>query len=141
MKRLLIALSMACIMALPLGCSSTKAVTPAEIMTGTTWELSSIKGKKAEAANYNKGLPHAIFTLDNKVSGNAGCNQYSGSYNLNDEGGINISQVISTKIFCEGNGENDYLKALQEADAAEVDKDKLVLLKGVDEVLVFVPKK
>jgi len=141
MKRLIIALGAACMIALPFSCSSTKAVSPTEIITGTTWELSSINGKKAEAVNYNKGLPGAIFTTDNKVSGYAGCNQYSGSYNLNDEGGINVSQVISTKMFCEGNGENDYLKALQEADAAEVDKDKLVLLKGVDEILVFVPKK
>lgn len=122
-------------------CSSAKSGSVAGTLTSTSWELASINGKDADPSNYNSGLPVAQFSPDNKISGNGGCNRYNGSYNLNDEGGINISQMASTKMFCPGEGEGEYLKALESADAASVEKDKLVLYRGVDEVLVFIPKK
>ncbi len=122
-------------------CNSTKAVSSLDVLTETNWQLESINGRQADAANYNSGLPVAYFSKDNKITGNGGCNRFSGSYNLNEEGGINISQVISTKMFCPGDGEGEYMKALETVNAAKVDKDKLVLLKGVDEVLVFRLKK
>ncbi|MXN92464.1 META domain-containing protein [Flavobacterium sp. Sd200] len=121
-------------------CNSTKAVSSLDVLTTKDWELTTINGQPVDASKYNSGVPVANFSKDNKISGNGGCNRYSGSYNLNEEGGINISQVIATKMFCPGDGEGEYMKALETANAAMVDKDKLVLLNGVDEVLVFKPK-
>jgi len=122
-------------------CGTAKSGPAIDILTDTNWQLTTINGKAADSTNYNSGFPVATFSTDNKIMGNGGCNRYSGSYNINDEGGINISQMASTKMFCPGNGESDYLKALESADGASVEKDKLVLLKGIEEVLVFKPKK
>ena len=140
MKRLL-TLSAVALIAVFQSCSSTKSGNTIGVLTDTNWQLSTIYGKPADSTNYNSGLPVAYFSTDNKISGNGGCNRYSGSYNLNEENGINISQMVSTKMFCPGTGENDYLKALESADNAVVEKDKLILLKGIDEVLIFKPKK
>ena len=140
MKRIL-SFSAIALIALFQSCGSTKSGSVLDSLTDTNWELTTINGKPAVETNYNSGLPVAYFSKDNKITGNGGCNRYNGSYNLNDEGGINISQMASTKMFCPGEGEGDYLKALESADGATVEKDKLVLLKGVDEVLVFKPKR
>jgi len=142
MKAFIMGLSAALVMVLAPACSSTKSTdVSVNLITATSWELSTINGKQADATNYNSGLPVANFSTDNKITGKSGCNSYSGSYNLNDEGGINMSEFISTKMFCPGQGESDYLKALNTVNVAHIDKDKLVLLNGVEEVLVFVPKK
>jgi len=122
-------------------CGTVKSGSEMDSLTETNWELTTINGKAADSTNYNSGLPVAYFSTDNKITGNGGCNRYNGSYNINEEGGINISQMASTKMFCPGEGEGEYLKALESADGASVDKDKLVLFKGVDEILIFRPKK
>jgi len=139
MKRIL-TLGAVVMMAVIQSCGTAKSGSAAAALTDINWQLTTINGKAADSANYNSGLPVANFSSDNKITGNGGCNRYSGSYNLNDEGGINISQMASTKMFCPGEGEGDYLKALESADGATVEKDKLVLFKGVEEVLVFKPK-
>jgi heat shock protein HslJ len=141
MKKIISIVTTVVLVTLLQSCNSTKAVSANDILTSTEWELSSVNGKAADAASYNSGLPVATFTADHKIMGNGGCNRFSGSYNLNDEGGINVSQIASTKMFCPGDGENQFMKALETVDVAVVDKDKLVLLKGVDEVLIFKPKK
>lgn len=142
MKRLLMGLSAAFILVLTASCGSTKSTDESvNLLTDINWQLKTIEGKDAVASNYNSGLPEATFTVDNKISGNSGCNRYSGSYNLNEEGGINMSEFISTKMFCPGNGEAEYLKALNTVNVAKVEKDKLVLYDGVKEILVFTPKK
>jgi heat shock protein HslJ len=119
-------------------CKSTDTASSTTLLTSGNWQLESINGKKADAAEFKNGLPTASFNIDHKIAGKSGCNQYGGSYNLNEEGGINISEVFSTKMFCDGvTGEQKYLDALAKVNLAKVDKDKLVLLKDVDEVLVF----
>lgn len=119
-------------------CRSTDTASSNALLTAGNWQLESINGKKADAAEFKNGLPTANFAIDNKITGNAGCNTYGGSYNLNDEGGINVSQVFSTKMFCDGvTGEAKYLDALGKVNVAKIDKDKLVLLTDVEEVLVF----
>ena len=122
-------------------CGSTQGTTSAAMLTANTWELSEINGTAVSASNYSRGLPNVTFTTDNKITGNGGCNGFSGSYNLNDEGGMNISQVMATKMFCEGANEGDFFAALDKVTMTKIDKDKLILMNGVDEVLVFIPKK
>ncbi len=122
-----------------LSCGSTKEVEPMAILTGNTWQLSTMNGSAVDASAY-RTLPFISFTTDNKVMGNGGCNSFSGSYNLNDEGGINMSQLISTKMACDGVNETEFFNTLEKANMTKIDADKLTLLNGVDEVLVFVPK-
>ncbi len=123
------------------GCGGAKSIHSTDMITGTVWELSSINGKKVDAASLPNGAPTATFDKEHKISGNSSCNGYGGSYNLNDEGGMNISEIMATKMYCEGSIETEYFKVLEKINAAKVDKNKLTLMEGVDERLVFVPKK
>jgi heat shock protein HslJ len=113
-----------------------------DMLTATTWQLTELNGKALATADFGNGAPTATFGTDHKVGGKGGCNTYGGSYNLNQEGGMTISQVFSTKMYCENaKGENAYLQVLEGVTTAKVEKDKLTLLKGVDPVLVFKPAK
>lgn len=140
MKKLFLVASLFISTLLLSGCGGAKGADATAVLTSGTWQLQSIEGTMLSETGYSRGLPHITFTTDNKVNGNSGCNGFGGSYNLNDEGGINISQVIATKMYCEGVKENEFFKALEEAETAVIKEDKLVLMKGIDEVLVFVPK-
>lgn len=122
-------------------CGSTKEVDPIAMLTSKNWELKSINGNDVDASKFSNGLPNATFSTDNKIMGKGGCNSYSGSYNLNEEMGLNVSQVISTKMACDAlNGETEYFDALNKVNMAKIDSDKLTLMTDVTEILVFVPK-
>lgn len=123
-----------------MSCGNAKSTMPAEMLVGKTWQLTSMNGKTVSAPASGRGLPHITFTTDNKAMGNSGCNNFSGSYNLNDEGGLNISQVMATKMFCEGVNEGGFFDALDKVTTSKVEKDKLTLMNGTAEILVFVPK-
>lgn len=118
-------------------CRSAHASGDTELLTEGNWVLESLNGKPASEIGFANDLPNAVFSTDLKVTGKNGCNSYGGVYNLNVEGGINISKVFSTKMACPGNGEKEYMDALNSVNTAKIDKDKLVLLKDVTEVLVF----
>lgn len=138
MKKLFTIFTLILIGTLANSCGSTKGGSPTELLTATNWKLESINGKAISEAEFANGAPVANFSIDHKITGNGGCNRYGGSYNLNDEGGINISQVMATKMFCEGAaGETAYLDALNKVNVAKIDADKLTLLTDTEEVLVF----
>jgi heat shock protein HslJ len=141
MKKLLLALGFGAI--LITSCKTAKDATsslPVDMLTATTWQLIEINGKQVLPADFGNGFPTAAFSVDHKISGKGGCNGYGGSYNLNNEGGMNISQLMATKMWCENaQGENVYFKALEGVNAAKVEKNKLTLMKDVQAVLVFEP--
>jgi heat shock protein HslJ len=143
MKRILTSLCVLLALILTtVSCKSTTAGKPAaDVLTATGWVLSSINGKAPDATQFPNGLPDATFTTDNKMSGNAGCNRYSGTYTTGDKGAFTVGQFISTKMFCQGNGEDTFLKTLGTVNMSKITTDKLILLNGKTEVLVFVPKK
>ncbi|OAN47343.1 META domain-containing protein [Chloroflexus islandicus] len=69
---------------------------PAANLTNRQWQLIEINGQPPVAA----GQPLTItFGPDNRASGFAGCNGFSGSYRL-DGGTIAFSQIASTLIAC-----------------------------------------
>lgn len=49
----------------------------------------------------------AIFGENNRMSGNAGCNRYSTTYNANGRNRIVFQPIISTKMAC---ADNNYMK-------------------------------
>ncbi|MFL9844001.1 META domain-containing protein [Flavobacterium rhizosphaerae] len=142
MKRNLFAWGFVLMFLLLAGCGSSKSASESmEILTATDWKLSSIKGEGVDSSEYPKEIPTVTFTNDLKITGNGGCNQFGGSYNINEENGINISELVSTKMFCEGVAENKFFDALNSANIIKITEDKLVLYDEADEVLTFVPNK
>ncbi|RZJ73166.1 MAG: META domain-containing protein [Flavobacterium sp.] len=141
MKKMITTFAAAITLLITASCGSTQGTLSTAMLTAQTWELESVNGKTVSAADYSRGLPTITFGTDNKVSGNGGCNGFSGSYNLNDEGGVNFSQFMSTKMACEGTGETEFMNALDRARKAKIDKEKLTFLRGTKDILVFTAKK
>jgi heat shock protein HslJ len=75
------------------------------------------------------------------LAGMAGCNQYRGSYERDDDQ-LNVGALISTRMACvEPEGvmqqEREYLDALQSAESYAVQDEQLTITNADDTVLVF----
>jgi heat shock protein HslJ len=94
-------------------------------LTGKRWKLVELNGKPVEKTE-------AFLILDkdkNTVSGNLGCNTFTGSYDLQTGNRIKFSQIASTLKMCLNNMEiEDGLKRVFEmADNYNVNEKNLVL--------------
>jgi heat shock protein HslJ len=110
-----------------------EAVQPA--LADTSWNLTSLQG--------NEVLPGttvtAVFGQYNTLTGSAGCNEYSTSYQV-EGSSISIGSVVTTKMSCpEPEGimvqENAYLAILENLATYRIQGDQLDL-SSVDGELV-----
>jgi heat shock protein HslJ len=83
------------------------------------------------------------FEADGQLNGLAGCNQYSGSYELDDRGSITISPLVSTRMACMEDGvmeqEAAFLQALESAHSLSLVANPLLITYEGGELL-FVPR-
>ncbi len=99
-------------------------------LTGTSWIVTGYNNGKGAVTSVAAGTElTANFGADGKLSGNAGCNSYSASYQT---GGakISIGPAITTQMACEQailDQEQQYLTALTTAATYRIDGDKLEL--------------
>lgn len=141
MKRLLknSAIAFALVVGL-VSCNSSKEAVSLDALSTGTWELVKINGKDVQASDYGRGIPTVSFSKEeSRISGNGGCNTYSGPFTLSENASIEIGPVMSTKMACMngGNGESVYFKALDEVNKIKTTKDKVVFLKDDTEVLEY----
>lgn len=104
---------------------------PCPDITGSWILLSYTSGNGSMIPVPPEGRITAVFGNDSRVSGNAGCNDYSGGYTL-DGGLITIGPLVSTEKYCHSPGgvmerEQVYLSLLQTSTRFNVDGDELVL--------------
>jgi heat shock protein HslJ len=92
------------------------------------WKLIELNGSPVTPANNSKEA-HIIFhTEDNRFSGDAGCNRFAGSYQIQDNARIVFSQTIATRMMClDMDTETKFLQALEMADSYSVSGDTLTL--------------
>ena len=94
------------------------------------WEAIAINnGKEAVVSVSNGTTVTAIFGADEKLSGNAGCNTYNGTYTT-DGDKITIGPLATTRMACEQavmDQEQAYLIALSKAATYTLGKDSLEL--------------
>jgi heat shock protein HslJ len=101
-------------------------------LSGSSWEVISYNNGKQAVTSVMIGTSlTASFGTDGKVSGNSGCNSYSGTYKLNANE-VAIGPLASTKKFCgDPSGvmdqESQYLAALQSAASYQVEGNVLEL--------------
>jgi heat shock protein HslJ len=81
-------------------------------LVGTSWKLTKLEGQPvADAANST-----LVISADS-IGGNGGCNTYGGDLAQTPDG-IDISQVFSTMMACDGlDQEQAFLAALEATDA------------------------
>ncbi len=96
------------------------------------WKLTELNGKAVPAGPAFNKEPHVMFKLKgSRVTGNGGCNSFSGTYELKNNNRITLSKLISTLMACpDMDTESLFLKALQMADTYDVRGDTLILIKA-----------
>jgi heat shock protein HslJ len=107
------------------GKNSMKAYKKPAKLNGT-WELNYISGPRiAFEGLYPGKKPRIVLEVTGKhVSGNTGCNSFSGPFTL-DGSKINLSgPMILTKMFCPGDGENVFLETIKKIDSWSLTDDK-----------------
>lgn len=125
MKKIMIYLVISVPLFALVGCASSPSAGGGDL-TGKVWGLSELTGKPLAPGT---GIT-AQFTADGKVSGAAGCNQYSSTYTVSGSNISISSPVAATLMMCEPavmEQEDAYLKALGEAKTYAVKGDKLTL--------------
>jgi heat shock protein HslJ len=112
-----------------------------DALHGTSWQLDSFGPADAAVA------PGAAITLEfsagGQVGGHSGCNNYGGSYTV-QESRLHITEIVSTLKACDDEALNDqegqYLTALRTASRLALAGDGLTIWYGEDEgALRFVP--
>lgn len=122
--------------------STTPEVTDEPDLIGSTWLLVLMSGQDhATLVLRNSGIT-LRFESENRISGNGGCNGYSGNYALGGDGEIAFSEVISTLRACADNSmttqESIYLGALGSVTNYEISEQRLTLRITDLEALHFV---
>jgi heat shock protein HslJ len=112
-------------------------------ITRSDWTLQSYADTTGTLVPLKPGTQvTAIFGIDGRVSGSAGCNHYNATYTVRDFA-ISISRPVSTKIFCGDPGviqqESAYLNDLAGAGELRISESNLRLYdRSGKPVLVFV---
>lgn len=112
-----------------------ESIVTAETLAGN-WELVAIDGGDV-AALFADGVPTIVFSEDSKVSGNAGCNTYRASYNL-EKNTITFGPLMSTKMACPSlKGEDLFTSLLANPVQVVVDGEKLTFFNDGNVILEF----
>ncbi|PWB55222.1 MAG: hypothetical protein C3F13_04730 [Anaerolineales bacterium] len=122
MKRILVFLTICAGLIILVACTSSGSG-----LTGKVWALNELNGARLVAGS---GIS-AQFTSDGKVTGSAGCNQYSGTYTVSGSSIKFPSPLAMTMMMCEQSlmdQESAYLKSLGDANRFEVKGDQLTLI-------------
>lgn len=106
-----------------------------ESITNKYWKLKKLNRKEVRMADNQEREQYFILKEDNTVSGFAGCNQFSGSFNLEQEKSrIKFENMISTLRACPDVkvDETEFLEVFYRAERYSVSGDTLTLNLGTD---------
>lgn len=124
MRKITLSLTVICLAFI--SCNSVKTITDKTASLDGTWELNYITGPRiAFGGLYPNKKPTIVFDLkENRVSGNASCNSYSGKLNV-DGNKISFKDPIAmTKMMCmDIQGEDVYMSTLEKIDSYSISKD------------------
>jgi len=102
-------------------------------ITENYWKLKTLEGQKIEmAANQEKEIYFMLKTEGNGIKGFAGCNDFSGIFNLEKGNRIRFSQMATTLKACPDIDVNEpkFLKVFELADNYTLNGDTLTLNVG-----------
>ncbi len=112
---------------------------PDDPLNGTSWELMAYRKTKP--------IPGTTLTAmfeDGQVSGSAGCNSYSGSYQVNGDK-ITVGPTAITEMACmepEGAMEQEmtFMELLTNAQTFQLTDEQMQIFRADGEALTFVPQ-
>lgn len=102
------------------------------------WTLIEINGESAEGAGALRNPHLKLDGVRKRVTGNDGCNSYSGEFEIETGNKINFGLLASTEMFCEGDSISTiYYQALEKVDRYKVSKGMMVLSAAGTDLLKF----
>jgi heat shock protein HslJ len=119
-------------------CSSMQKLNPLAMLTQNTWVLSALKG--VDLGAFGDKLPFLNFAQDGGLTGNTGCNNFTGNFKL-DGTSLNLDPGAMTRMACPGTGEQSFLDGLGQVTGMNMDGNTLNLLGQAGQLMSFVPKK
>jgi heat shock protein HslJ len=120
---------------LAIGCSSNKE--SVNTLLHDIWVLESIESKTySRAENQNLHPTVEIYLAEERFNGNTGCNNMSGKITVNGSK-ISFTNIITTKMFCDGVDETSFISALEKANNYKIEKMRLYLYDDDRELLVL----
>lgn len=118
-----------------LSCTSSNETT--NVLINDIWALESIDGVTYSGDENLKQHPIIeIHLKDEKLIGNTGCNNMSGTVKV-DDNEISFSDIATTKMFCPESIEQKFLIALGKVNNYKIEKMKLYLYEDQIEMMVF----
>ena len=120
------------------GCSSSVSENIGkEYELNKTWILQSLGLKTADNSNFPQGLPWMTLKVNSiSMSGYNGCNTMAGGVHATSDK-IFFTNIISTKMYCEGVKEQEFIDALLKANMWGVENGRLILQHNEDVVAEF----
>ena len=118
------------------GCNSTKNTslkTENNSITEKYWKLNILEGKKVTMAkNQEREIYFTLKTDQNRVTGFAGCNAFSGEYSIEDGNRIRFKNMAITMMACPdvAVNESEFLEVFELADNYTINNDVLSLNVG-----------
>lgn len=102
-------------------------------LTGKYWKLIELNG---EPVGEMRKEPFVMFDDEKRVSGNAGCNTFTGSYSFGEGNGIKFSQLAMTRMACPNMGlESKFVKMFDVAGHFSVTAKELILIDDAEKEL------
>ncbi|HET7464032.1 MAG TPA: META domain-containing protein [Longimicrobium sp.] len=99
-------------------------------LENTAWTLAEVRGQPARAIGSGAGPTLRLDAAQTRASGDTGCNQYGGPYELSGTS-LRLGPLVSTRRACVDEAlnrqETAFLAALEEARSWRVDEGTLVL--------------
>lgn len=121
-------------------CSMVKGLdNPLELLTKNQWVLSTLLGNVIGKSDFGQQLPFLNFGDDGSINGSTGCNNFNGQFNLSGTS-LSLDPGAMTKKACPGEGESNFLSALNSVKNFKIDGNTLKLLDGAKEVMSFIKK-
>ena len=101
------------------------------------WALEKCMGEDVNPSVLEKGTPLLEIHLnEGRIIGNNSCNEYSGIVDA-DDSAIKFDRIISTKMFCPGSMEYQFMDALRKVNKWEISGMRLFLKFNEENYLVF----
>lgn len=117
--------------------AGTDSTTEQSVLLNDIWILEAINQLEVTNADYPRELPLLEFhKADGKVMGTTGCNNLTGSYTTTGRA-LSFGPLMTTKMACPGQGESQFIQAMQEVTSFKILNLNLYLLYGNSEKLRF----
>ena len=119
--------------------STTPEATAEPGLPGSSWLLTATSGQDHQTLVLPGSSIMLNFEGEDRITGNGGCNSYSGDYALGEQGEIALSEIVSTLRACADNQmttqESIYLSALNGVTDYELTERQLTLrIEDVEEL-------